>query len=126
MQDLSYFLTLGFSGADAIRGGIIALLASLLVSRRFLPWRAVIIACALDRLWPYYGMYMAEWDGATIGSAMWAEFYTIPFNIVYYVIRFAIILGIVHLGFHIRRSIHMLFGQAAPGLYATPKPAKSL
>ncbi len=123
MQDLSYFLALGFSGSDATRGLVIGLLASLFVSSRFLPWRAVLLACIVDRVWPYYGMYLAETEGPVILQSMWAEITTMPFNLLYYAIRFTVIFGIVHVGFHLRRLIHAALGQPVSSRYPGKKHA---
>ena len=116
MEDLQYIFTLGFSGSDFWRALWIGLLASLFASRKFRPWKVCILAFMLDRIWPFYGMWYHGSDNDAIISAVFATIGNFPQDITYYIVRYLGILGLVYLGYNLRRFLH---GYQAP--VAKPK-----
>ncbi len=106
MEDLHYIFNIGFAGSDFWRALWIGLLASLVASRKFRPWRVTILAFMLDRLWPYFGMYRAGYDQDTILAAFWSTLMSIPNDLTFYLIRYLGILGLVYLGYNLRKALH--------------------
>lgn len=106
MQDLIYIFSLGFSGSDLVRALWIGLLASLLATRRFRPWKVGIFAFMVDRIWPFYAMSLHGYEQDVISAAMMATLMNVPNDMAYYLIRYIGILGLVYLGYNIRRFIH--------------------
>ena len=106
MEDLQYIFNIGFAGSDFWRALWIGLLASQLATRKFRPWKVGILAFFFDRAWPYYSMHLHGYETEAIWAAFWATLMAIPQDITYYVVRYLGILGLVYLGYNIRRIIH--------------------
>ncbi len=106
MEDLQYIFNIGFAGSDFWRALWVGLLASLIATRNFRPWKVGILAFLLDRLWPYYGMHQSGHENDAIWAAMWATLMAIPQDITFYVVRYLGILGLVYLGYNIRKFLH--------------------
>lgn len=106
MDELHNIFSLGFSGSDLWRALWIGLLASLLATRRFRPWKVGILAFFFDRAWPYYMMWTSGYEGDVISAAVVAAVQAIPLDIAYYMVRYLGILGLVYFGFNLRIFIH--------------------
>ena len=106
MQDLYYIFSLGFSGSDFVRALWIGLVASLLATRRFRPWKVVIIALTIDLIWPFYAMSLYGYETDVIVASIGTTLNNIPQDMAYYLIRYIGFLGLVYLGYNLRRFVH--------------------
>ena len=102
-----YIFSLGFSGSDIPRALWIGLCCSLLASRRIPAWRMSVVAFALDRMWPFWAMSIAGWEQDVVVSAVFGTFQSVPQDLAYYAVRFLGLAGLVHLGFNLRRFLHL-------------------
>lgn len=106
MDDLQYILNIGFAGSDFWRAIWIGLAASLIATRKFRPWKVGILAFTVDRIWPYYSMHLHGYEFDAIWASVWAAIMTLPQDITFYIIRYLGILGLVYLGYNLRRLLH--------------------
>ena len=89
MNDLSYILGLGFSGADIWRAIIIAFFVAMLLGGRRNVWLLGFFALVADRvIWPIIGMGLAGSDIHSIYASIAAIGQTLFDDLGLYVVRY--------------------------------------
>ncbi|MGE0409423.1 MAG: hypothetical protein AB7P23_09200 [Amphiplicatus sp.] len=109
MEDLSYIVGIGFSGADIARALIIAFFLAMLAGKKRNIWLVGLAALFLDRfVWPIVGMAVSGAGVHSIYASIGALFMTFPADLGLYVVRY-VGLTIMIAGFvGIRTWIHTL------------------
>lgn len=108
MQELAYLFSIGFSGSDLTRALWIGLVASLFASKRLPAWKVTILAFIIDRIWPFIGMRIAGTEPDVIWNSVISTFLSAPDDAAYYLIRYLGFLGLIYLGYNVRRLVHNL------------------
>jgi len=107
MEDLTYILSLGFSGSDIIRAVIIAFLAAMLVSKNRKPWQLALWALLFDRLlWPISALMINGTQTSTIGDILDGMLQSFSDDLGVYVVRFAGLLVLIMIFHAMRKRIH--------------------
>lgn len=109
MKDLTYIISLGFSGADIMPAVLIAFLMAMFVRKDAPIWKMALIALAADRvLWPIVGQAIAGAGIHTIYASIAALFTSFPSNVGVYVVRFFGLLVMIALFVATRQRLHKM------------------
>ena len=115
MEDLSYIVSIGFSGADLPRAAILAFLFAMFAQGNGNIWKIALLALLIDRLvWPIAAMGSSGADIQSIYATIGGMAKTFTKDLGVYIVRY---IGLVLMigGFRwMRASIHNLSpGKAA-------------
>jgi hypothetical protein len=121
MEDLTYILGLGFSGADVWRAIIIAFFVAMIAGKKRSVWFMGLVALLADRIvWPIVGMALSGSDIQSIYASIGAITQTFVDDLGLYAVRY-LGLTIMIAGFVASRSkIHTI---APAGKKAKPAAA---
>ena len=109
MKDLSYIISLGFSGADIIPAVIIAFFLAMFVRKDAPVWKMALVALFLDRMvWPVMAQALSGADIHTIYATIGAMFHSAPADLGVYVVRFFGLLVMIALFVALRFRIHKM------------------
>ncbi|WP_370337228.1 hypothetical protein [Parvularcula marina] len=106
MEDLTFVLSVAFSGADLNRALWLALVGSLFCTKNFQPLRMTAIIFLIDRIWPYAGMALAGYDMPEIAASVAYAVETFPRDATIYLLRFGGLFVLCASGYHLRLLIH--------------------
>lgn len=109
MEQLLYVLSLGFSGSDAARAVVLVLMGALFVTKRFPPWRMVLLLLLIDLAWPYAGMLRGGSGLREIEFAIRAVFVHWQDALAGFLVRAAGFYIFVRGTFSLRRKLHEAF-----------------
>ncbi|MEQ1930723.1 MAG: hypothetical protein ABL957_09340 [Parvularculaceae bacterium] len=121
MEDLTYIVALGFSGADVAPAVVIAFFVAMFVKNGAPVWKIALLALFLDRfLWPITSQALSGADIQTIYATIGGFFTTFFDNIGVYVVRFFGLVVMIGLFVLLRHRVHKL---APPPKKAKPAAA---
>ncbi|WOI54605.1 hypothetical protein [Parvularcula sp. LCG005] len=106
MQDLTYYLTLAFSGSDLPRALWLGLIGSLFCTTRNPPWRIFLIVFLIDRIWPFLGMAFSGYGAGEIGAAVSHTIRSVPSDMMTLLIRGLGLFLLILTGYMLRLIVH--------------------
>ena len=107
MQDLTYIISLGFSGSDIWRALIIAFFAAMIVTKKRPAALLGLWALLIDRvIWPLTGMWMNGADTIILNDTFNGMVQTLSADIGLYMVRYAGLVVMILAFAHMRKRIH--------------------
>lgn len=107
MQDLTYIISLGFSGSDIWRAVIIAFFAAMIVTKKRPAALLGLWALLVDRLvWPFTGMWMSGADSVILNETFSGMVQTFSADMGVYLVRYAGLVVMMTAFAHMRKRIH--------------------
>ncbi len=107
MEDLSYIISLGFSGSDIWRAVIISFFAAMMVGKKRKIFTIALWALLIDRLvWPLIDMALSGAADSSISGAVNGMFQAFTTDMAIYVVRYMGLVVMIAIFAFIRRRIH--------------------
>jgi len=107
MQDLTYIISLGFSGSDLWRAVIIAFFAAMIVTKKRNVAVMGLWALVIDRLfWPLTGMWFGGADSMILSDTVSGMLQTLNLDLGLYLVRYAGLVTMIALFAHMRKRVH--------------------
>lgn len=114
MEDLSYIVTLGFSGSDVGRAVLIAFLLGMFVNSKRPVFMLTVIGFLIDQvIWPIAGQATSGAEAQTVAASFGAMMSSLPQNLGVYAVRFVGLFVLIAAFAFTRSSLHGLFGGKA-------------
>lgn len=109
MDDLSYIIGLGFSGADIWRALIIAFFLAMILGRKRSVWLIAFIALFIDRIiWPIAGMALSGAELQSLYASIGAIVQTLGDDLGMYLVRYLGLTIMIAAFVETRARIHKL------------------
>lgn len=106
MYDLSYILSVAFSGSDLTRALWLGPVGSLFCSSRLTPFSVWCLVMVIDRVWPFVAMGLSGYGAGEVAAAFAYWFRSLPDDALALFLRAGGLLAMVVVGYWARLTLH--------------------